>query len=60
MPFCRTRVIEGGVQIEVDLETARLLAEHLGLTTLNEAAYRDLLAVGKALEHTLLTNPKGK
>lgn len=51
--FAKCRTIEGGVQLEVDLEAARLLYELVEAASLTDSFYRGLKHVASALKLNL-------
>lgn len=58
MQFFRSRTIEGGVQVELDTDSAHLLREAVWALAATDARYRPLDGLTKALTNTL--NVKGK
>lgn len=53
MQFFRSRTIEGGVQIELDQESARLLYEAVDSLSVTDASYRPLDGLVRTLKNTL-------
>lgn len=53
MQFFRTRTIEGGVQIEFDLDNAKLLYELVDAVAVTDARYLPLDGLARSLRHTL-------
>lgn len=52
-PFARCRAVEGGVQLDVDTDTARLLYVAVDALAVTDAQFRDLDRVARALRFTL-------
>jgi hypothetical protein len=54
MQFFRSRTIEGGVQIELDLDSAKLLYQLTDAAAVTDKTFQPLDGLAKCLRHTLI------
>lgn len=53
MQFFRSRTIEGGLQVELDQDSARLLYELVDAAAVTDARYKPLDGLARTLRNTL-------
>lgn len=57
MQFFRSRLIESGVQVELDFESAKLLYRLVDAAAVTDREFQPLDGLARALRHTLIKEP---